>query len=158
TVSVNARVVTVKGPRGELSRDFKHLNLDVVSVGKRRLRVDLWFGARKDLACVRTICSHIKNMMVGVTKGFCYKLRAAYAHFPVTIIIENGEVRIQNFLGERRQRIVKCLPGVTAVKSDSVKDQIELTGNDLEAVSRTAALIHQSCLVRKKDIRKFLDG
>ena len=31
-------------------------------------------------------------------------------------------------------------------------------GNDLEAVSRSCALIHQSCLCKKKDIRKFLDG
>lgn len=64
-------------------------------------------------------------------------MRAAYAHFPVTIIIENGEVRIQNFLGERRQRVVPILPGVEVIKSDNVKDQIELTGNDIESVSRT---------------------
>lgn len=31
-------------------------------------------------------------------------------------------------------------------------------GNNIEAVSRTCALIHQSCLVKNKDIRKFLDG
>ena len=33
-----------------------------------------------------------------------------------------------------------------------------LTGNDVELVSRSCALIHQSCLVKNKDIRKFLDG
>lgn len=31
-------------------------------------------------------------------------------------------------------------------------------GNDIENVSRSAALISQSCRVRNKDIRKFLDG
>lgn len=31
-------------------------------------------------------------------------------------------------------------------------------GNDLENVSGSAALISQSCRVRNKDIRKFLDG
>ena len=33
-----------------------------------------------------------------------------------------------------------------------------LQGNNIEAVSRTCALIHQQCLVKNKDIRKFLDG
>jgi len=33
-----------------------------------------------------------------------------------------------------------------------------LEGNDIEQVSLCAADIHQSCLVKKKDIRKFLDG
>ncbi len=29
TVTVKARVVTVKGPRGSLTRDFKHLNVEI---------------------------------------------------------------------------------------------------------------------------------
>ena len=33
-----------------------------------------------------------------------------------------------------------------------------LAGNDIELVSRSAALISMSCLVKDKDIRKFLDG
>jgi large subunit ribosomal protein L9e len=33
-----------------------------------------------------------------------------------------------------------------------------LEGNDIDNVSKSAALIHMACLVKKKDIRKFLDG
>ena len=29
TVTIKARVVTVKGPRGSLTRDFKHLNVEI---------------------------------------------------------------------------------------------------------------------------------
>ncbi len=39
-----------------------------------------------------------------------------------------------------------------------MKDEIVLTGNDLESVSQSAANIQQSTKVRDKDIRKFLDG
>ena len=49
-------------------------------------------------------------------------------------------------------------PGVDVEASKGVKDQLELYGNSLEAVSQSAADIQQVCRVRNKDIRKFLDG
>ena len=67
-------------------------------------------------------------------------------------------VEIRNFLGEKRPRKCKMLPGVKAERSSDVKDQIVLTGNDIDNVSKSCALIHDSWLVKKKDIRKFLDG
>lgn len=48
--------------------------------------------------------------------------------------------------------------GVDVEASKNVKDQLELTGNDLEKVSQSAADIQQKCRVKNKDIRKFLDG
>lgn len=48
-VDVKSRVVTVTGPRGELTQSFKHLNLDIQKAGANKLRVDLWFGTRKQV-------------------------------------------------------------------------------------------------------------
>ena len=48
--------------------------------------------------------------------------------------------------------------GVEVEASKAVKDELQLTGNDLEKVSQSAADIQQACRVRNKDIRKFLDG
>lgn len=64
--SVRARVVTITGPRGVLKRSFKHLALDMYMVNKRTLKVEKWFGAKKELAAVRTVCSHIENMIKGM--------------------------------------------------------------------------------------------
>jgi large subunit ribosomal protein L9e len=163
TVEVKARQVRVKGPRGVLSRDFKHLSVDMYLVeedGQKKLKVDCHFGKKKKLASIRTACSHVMNLIKGVTKGFEYKMRLVYAHFPINVNIEDkgARVEIRNFLGEKRVRNVKMLPGVTIKRSDAVKDELILSGNDIENVSRSTALIHQQCLVKNKDIRKFLDG
>jgi large subunit ribosomal protein L9e len=163
-VSVVARKVVVKGPRGTLERDFKHINMDLevcppAEEGeKKTLKVDLWFATRKQLACVRTVCSHIDNMFVGVTRGFLYKMRFVYSHFPINVTLTGNTVEIRNFLGEKRVRKVKLLEGVEYVRSANVKDQIELSGNDISLVSLTAAQIQQATNIRHKDLRKFLDG
>lgn len=75
TVKVGGRTVIVKGPKGELKREFKSVNVACEMLGKRSLRVDMWFGNRKQKACLRTVCTHIANMIAGVTKGYTYKMR-----------------------------------------------------------------------------------
>jgi ribosomal protein L6P/L9E len=40
-------------------------------------------------------------------------------------------------------RVVNMLAGVTCERSSAVKDELILTGNDIELVSRSSALIHQ---------------
>jgi large subunit ribosomal protein L9e len=173
TVEVKSRKVKVTGKLGSLERDFKHISMEcrcvtkkvggdeeagIEAVDKDFVQVDLWFANRKQLACVRTVCSHIENMMVGVTRGFVYKMRFVYSHFPINVSIAGDTVEIRNFLGERRVRKVKLMPGVKYFRSDNVKDEIELSGIDIAAVSLSAANIQQSTNIRHKDLRKFLDG
>ena len=125
----------------------------------KKLRVDMWFGKKKELATLRTITSHIENMITGVTKGFQYKVRSVYAHFPVNCVIEKPtEVAIRNFLGEKRVRYVKMREGVTVKKDPEIKDCLVIEGNDIEKVGNSVSLIRDATHVRNKDIRKFLDG
>lgn len=65
-MKVKSREVTVTGPRGTLKKAFRHVNMEITRVGKNKLRVDLWFANRKQVACLKTICSHIENMFKGV--------------------------------------------------------------------------------------------
>jgi large subunit ribosomal protein L9e len=133
--------------------------MDLQKVGQGKyIRVDLWFATRKQLACVRTIMSHIDNMFTGVTVGFLYKMRFVYSHFPINVAIAGKTVEIRNFLGEKRVRKVDLCDGVEFVRTADVKDQIEISGNDLSTVSLTAAKIQQATNIRNKDLRKFLDG
>ena len=99
--------------------------------------VDLWFGLHKNISVVRTICSHIRNMITGVTHGYRYKMRFVYAHFPINVAInkDGTKVEIRNFLGEKRVRHIHMQEGVTVTKSEAQKDEIILEGNDIEAVS-----------------------
>ena len=142
-VFVKSRTVTVKGPRGTLVRNFRHARLDIQKINKKQIKVEKWFGTKKEVAGVRTICAHIKNLIKGVTKGYKYKMRFVYAHFPInTVISEKGSVvEIRNFLGERLIRRVNMYPGVVCTSSAKQKDEIVLEGNDVELVSRSGRFL-----------------
>jgi len=158
-VKVNGSTISVTGPRGKLVKNYRHALLDI-SLRNDTITVQKWFGSKKELALVRTICTHIQNMIKGVTKGYQYRMRSVYAHFPINVTMHNEEnvVEIRNFLGEKIVRKVRMENGVTCVNSPALKDELILEGNDVEAVSKSAALIQQSTTVKDKDIRKFLDG
>merc|ERR1712241_1181628 len=158
--SVKSRVVTVKGPRGSLSKSFKHLAIDISMPDKETITVEKHFGKRKELAAVRTVCSIITNAITGVMRCYKYKMRAVYAHFPINCAIsEAGSlVEVRNFLGEKFIRRVRMHEGVTCENSKEQKDELIITGNSIEDVSQSVALIQQSTTVKNKDIRKFLDG
>jgi large subunit ribosomal protein L9e len=165
---INARVVKVTGKLGTITRDFKHIDMDLMITDSipdeetgathKVVRLDLWFAFRKQLAVVRTVCSHIENMFVGVQRGFVYKMRFVYSHFPINVTTAGNVVEIRNFLGERRVRKVTLLDGVSYLRTADVKDQIELSGIDITKVSLVAAKIQQMTNIRHKDLRKFLDG
>jgi len=159
TVKAKARNVVVEGPRGKLERNFRHLQVDI-RVTAKKVQVDVWWGDRKHVACVRTVLSHIKNMMLGVTEGFQYNMRLVYAHFPIITKIDDNDTTLEltNFLGTKINKVIKMAPGVKITRSDTVKDQLELKGNDIEKVSQSAAAVFSAARVKGKDIRKFLDG
>ncbi|ORY56714.1 ribosomal protein L6, alpha-beta domain-containing protein [Pseudomassariella vexata] len=164
SVSIKARHVTVEGPRGKLSKDLSHMAVSFSHPKKNIIGIEIHNGSRKNVAALRTVRSLIQNLIIGVTKGYKYKMRYVYAHFPININVEknaetgNVEVEIRNFIGEKLVRRVAMRPGVEVEVSAAQKDELVLFGNSLEDVSQSAADIQQTCKVRNKDIRKFLDG
>ncbi|ODQ67999.1 ribosomal protein L6 [Nadsonia fulvescens var. elongata DSM 6958] len=158
-VEIKARIVAVTGPRGSLSKNLRHVDVTFQKLSNTQVKLSVIHADRKHIATLRTVKSLINNLIIGVTRGFKYKMRFVYAHFPINVnIIDGSVVEIRNFLGERRVRSVKIAEGVAADLTSATKDEIIFTGNSLEAVSQTAADVQQICRVRNKDIRKFLDG
>ena len=153
-VNIEGRKVTVKGTKGTLTRDFSHVPISIDANGKT-VRVWAEWPRKKEASLVGTIYSHIQNMITGVEKGFSYKLKIVFSHFPMSVKVQGKTVVIENFTGERRARRVKII-GDTQVKVQS--EDVVVEGLNLENVSQTAANIEQATKVKKKDPRVFLDG
>ncbi len=160
-VKVEGKKVTVKGPKGELTRDFSHARGVFISVveegGERKVRVEAYFANRRKKALVGTIASHIENMITGVTKGFRYKMKIVYSHFPVNVKVDekNKLVYIENFLGEKAPRVAKIFGNV---KIQVKGDDVIIEGINIEEVGQTAANIEQATKVKGFDRRVFMDG
>jgi large subunit ribosomal protein L6 len=153
-VKVERRVVTVKGEKGTLTRDFSEAPV-LIQLEDKAIKVQANWPRKKEAALVGTVSSHIQNMITGVMKGFTYKLKIVFSHFPISVKVKENMVSIENFTGERSPRLVKIL-GNTKV---SVKeDDVLIQGINLEDVSQTAANIEQGTKVKVKDPRVFLDG
>jgi len=153
-VKVEGRVVTVKGAKGTLTRNFSEAPVSILQEGKT-IKVQANWPRKTEAAVVGTVSSHIQNMIVGVTKGFTYKLKIVFSHFPISVKVKENGVSIENFTGERSPRLVR----ITGDAQVSVKeDDIVVQGINLEDVSQTAANIEQATKVKSKDPRVFLDG
>ncbi|KXB05839.1 50S ribosomal protein L6, partial [candidate division MSBL1 archaeon SCGC-AAA382A20] len=138
----------------KLSREFDILGI-LIEENKDEIIVKSDSSKKRSRASVGTVVSHIKNMIEGVTEGFTSRLKIVYSHFPITVNVASGKVKIENFIGEEEPRYAEIVGGTEVEIKD---DEIELTGFDKEEVGQTAANIEQSARVRDRDLRVFQDG
>lgn len=153
-IALEGRKVTVKGQKGTLSRDF-HFAPISMELKDKTLRIWAEWPRKSETALVGTVHSHIGNMILGVQKGFTYKMKIVFSHFPVSVKVKDDAVIIENFTGERYARKARIV-GSAKVKAES--EDVIIQGVSLEDVSQTAANIEQTTKVRRKDPRVFLDG
>lgn len=154
TVELNDTELAIKGPLGTNAKSFVRIPVSLSLVDDDI--VIKATGHRKfDLSVMNTARSLIKNMIHGATKGFSYRLKMVYAHFPMSVKITGDKVLIENFYGERSPRVAKIM-GECKLKTDG--DDVVVDGISLEDVGQTAANIERATKVKKKDQRVFLDG
>jgi large subunit ribosomal protein L6 len=154
TLNLTGRKVTVSGERGQVIKDFSHVRLDMEQDSKA-LRIWAVNPRKREASLVKTISAHVNNMIKGVTKGFTYKLKIVFVHFPMTVRVQGRKLVISNFIGERKDREAKI---VGDVKVTIDREDVTVEGVDIEEVAQTAANIQRACKIRRKDLRKFLDG
>jgi len=129
TAEINAGILTVKGPKGELKRDIRdevRFNIAESKITSEPARNDkfsksLW----------GTYMSHVRNMIKGVTEGFERKLLIEGVGFKWEV---KGTDLYLN-IGFSHQVILKIPEGVSLVAD---KTSLTITGIDKELVTRFA--------------------
>ena len=153
-LTLDGHKVAVTGTNGAIEYDFSHAGMNI-NYHETSLRIWVENPRRKQAALVKTIASHVINMIKGVTEGFTYRLKIVFIHFPMTINVQRDKVVINNFVGEQAPRVAK-IRGKVEIKQEG--DDIIVTGADINHVAQTAANIQESTKIKNKDLRKFLDG
>ena len=152
--TLQGRLLSVKGKLGEARKSFDKINVNI-SVEGNKVLISPFSRKKKDNVIINTITSIVNNMVTGVTKGYTYKVKVVYAHFPITVKTKGKQVLVENFVGERSPRISEI---VGDCKVTVEGDDVIVKGVSLEDVGQTAANIELATKIRRKDQRIFLDG
>ncbi len=155
TIEISGKRLSASGPKGKVERMLevgKEIKTEKVN-GKFRISSES--EKREIKSLIGTTVAHIRNAIEGVTKGFVYRLRVVYSHFPITVKVEGRNILIQNFLGERVPRIAKIF-GDTQVRIEG--QDLIVSGTDVDQVSQTAANIEQATRIVGYDKKIFQDG
>jgi large subunit ribosomal protein L6 len=132
TITVDSDVVTVKGPKGELT--VPHLSDVTVSLSGAQAivtRKDDEFIAKAQHGLQRAL---LNNAVIGVTKGYEKKLEINGVGYRVN----GGGQKIEMLLGFSHPVVYKAKDGITLIVEKMV---ITVSGIDKQAVGQTAAEI-----------------
>lgn len=152
--SYTNRVLTIKTQKAELKKNMKNYRANVTIKGNKII-IEGKPVTRRTRDIVKTMISHIQNMVEGAVYGYKYKLKIVYSHFPITAQVDKNIVLVKNFLGEKYPRKSK-IKGESKVEIKGA--EIIVSGYNKEDVSQTASNIEQNAKVKNKDIRRYQDG
>ncbi len=154
TAHMAKNVLTIKGPKGEVAREFVHPRVEI-KVDATKVVVSSLKGTKREKTQVGSFESHIVNMIEGVCEPHVYKMKICSGHFPMTVTTAGSELVVKNFLGEAVPRKVTFAKGVD-VKVNGT--EIVITSCDRELAGQTAGKFEQLCRITNRDRRIFQDG
>ncbi len=154
TVEVAGKIVAIKGPLGELSKEISDPKI-FAEVKDNKLFIKPRSFSKRQKMFINTFNSHLKNMIKGVQEPFVYKLKICSGHFPMNVNVEGKHVVVKNYFGEKIPRKALILPDV---KVDIKGDEVIVSGSNIESVGQTAANIEKSAIIKNRDRRVFQDG
>jgi len=154
TAQIDNNLLKIKGPKGEVERNFLHPKLNI-KVENNKIILSVSKATKTEKKILGSFNSHIKNMIAGVQKLFEYKIKICSGHFPMNVSVSGNELVIKNFLGESVPRKVKLSKGAE-VKVNG--NEIEISSLNKEIAGQMAAKIESSCRITNRDLRIFQDG
>ncbi|MBT4804784.1 50S ribosomal protein L6 [Candidatus Woesearchaeota archaeon] len=154
TIELSGSTLKVKGPKGEIERDFIHPKIKIIS-DANKITLSSEKATKREKMVLGSFESHIKNMLIGVKELHTYKLKICSGHFPMNVSVNGNEFIIKNFLGESVPRKVDLIEG-TKVNIDGT--EVVVSGPDKEKAGQMAARIENLCRITNRDTRIFQDG
>ncbi len=154
TVKVESGIITVTGPKGEVSRKLLHPRVEM-AVSSEGVEFFAKKFSKTEKKLMKTYLAHVRNLFKGVTEGHEYKLKICSGHFPMNVSIKGNKLEIKNFIGESVPRTIEFKEGI---KVNVKGDEIVVSGINKELVSQAAASIEQLSRRSGFDRRRFQDG
>ncbi len=153
-VSVNGKEVSIKGPKGQITKTFPNPNIKIEKEDNM-LVISSRKSGKREKKIIGTFKAAINNMITGGQNLHKYTLKICSGHFPMNVSLSNAELTIKNFFGEKYPRKLRVKQGVD-VKIDG--DLIHVEGIDKERCGQVAADIENLTRRTAYDRRIFQDG
>jgi large subunit ribosomal protein L6 len=147
-------ILTLKGPKGEVKRDFPDKNISIEQKeGAIILKASKLNKINKKI--IKSYAAHIKGMVKGSLEGYKYTLKICSGHFPMNVSINNNQLIVKNFLGEKIPRTLRLKAGAN-VKVEG--DLIVVESPSKEIAGQVSADIELLTRRTGYDGRIFQDG
>ncbi|MBD3164888.1 50S ribosomal protein L6 [Candidatus Woesearchaeota archaeon] len=146
--------IIFKGGKGENSLDLSNPGFNVV-IRDKKIMLHSLKNSKREKKIINTYVAHIKNCIKGVREGHRYELKICSSHFPMNVSVNNGQLIIKNFIGEKFPRTLSIKEGVS-IKVDG--DKITLESVDKSLAGTAASDIEKLTKRPNFDTRIFQDG
>ena len=154
TVTQKKNMLLFVGPLGKTHKSFRAIPINI-EIAENKVILKTIDFKKRDYAILHTVRSLIRNIFEGLIDGYTIKMKIVYAHFPVTVKVDNKKIIIENFQGERAPRITHIVGNTKVIPKG---EDVILTGEVWTDITQTAANIELKTKVKNKDHRVFLDG
>ncbi len=151
---LNRNKLKITGKLGFIERDFTH-NKIKIEIKENKISITAGKDTKRTKAMINTVNAHIKNMIEGTNKGYTYKMKIVFSHFPINAAVKGNTIEINNFTGEKKPRTAE-ISGQTKVEIKG--KELTLKGINKEEIGQTAANLETATKIKNRDTRVFQDG
>ncbi|MCE9653338.1 MAG: 50S ribosomal protein L6 [Nitrosarchaeum sp.] len=154
TVTLKKHMLHFQGPLGKTYKNFRNIPVNI-EIKEGQVILTSQGYRKRDYSILHTARSIIRNICEGLITGYTIKMKVVFAHFPITVKVQDKTVLIENFQGERSARVTRIMGNTKVIPKG---EDVILTGEVWNDITQTAANIELRSKVKDKDHRVFLDG